>query len=61
MRSPVNRCSVCGQPIVKMVKVKTWDGYYLAWSKAKYCSTKCSQRAYRKRLKVKQLQGILGI
>lgn len=62
MRHPINKCLVCGKPIVKMQKIRVWDGYYLAWvTNAKYCSAKCSQRAYRRRIKQRRLENLTGI
>lgn len=57
--NPVNKCVVCGKPITKMVRVRVWNGYYLQWSKAKYCSQTCIMRAYRRRVKKRRLSGAL--
>lgn len=56
MRNPINRCLTCNKPIVRMKKVHVWDGFYYAWqTDAKYCSGKCRQRAYRRRVKRRAL------
>lgn len=58
MRSPINKCKVCGKPIVKMRKVRVWDGYYLDWSRASYCSNRCEKRASRRRIKARRITAI---
>lgn len=58
-RSPINKCAVCGKPIVRMRKVMVWNGYYLTWSRAKYCSEACYFRAYRRNRKKQRLLGAL--
>lgn len=59
-RSPINKCVVCGTPIVRMKKVRTWDGYYLDWSRRSYCSNKCEKRASRRRIKKRRLERVFG-
>ncbi len=58
--NPIKHCRVCGKPIVRMRKILTWDGYYLDWSKAIYCSGICRQRQYRRNLKKKHLRRLFG-
>lgn len=60
MGNPIPKCVVCGTPIVKMKKIRVWDGYYLTWRQASYCSAKCSQRAYRRRKKAERLARVFG-
>ena len=45
---------------MRMKRINVWDGYYLDWSRATYCSQKCAQRAYRRRKKAARFNRIFG-
>lgn len=57
-RSPINHCKVCGAPIARMRKIHVWDGYYLDWSRATYCSNRCEARASYRRRKARRLAAL---
>jgi hypothetical protein len=51
-RYPIFQCPVCGKRFVRMRRVKLRSGgYTLTWdTRVIYCSNKCRQKAYRRRV-----------